>query len=201
MHYDYVDIGTSDFEHSGELKNNVKVLLVEPLMCYYDKLPNKANITKANYAVSNFIGSTEIYYIDPDDIKKYDLPEFLKGCNSIINEHDTALYELKKSNLQHLYKHETVKVITLENLFSQYDVSSVLNLKIDTEGHDHVILEQALELIKKDFLIKTIQFEYFVFGDYFKNVAELNLLLEQFNNIGYSWYMPDKTNMKLYKNS
>ena len=200
MHYDYVDIGTSDFEHSGELINNVKVLLVEPLMCYYNKLPNKDNITKANYAISNFIGSTKIYYIDPDDIKKYDLPEFLKGCNSIINEHNTALYELKKTNLEHLYKCETVKVITLENLFSQYNVSSITNLKIDTEGHDHIILKQVLELVKEDFLINTIQFEYFVFGDFFNNVAELNLLLEQFNNIGYSWYMPNKTNMKLCKN-
>ena len=36
---------------------------------------------------------------------------------------------------------------------------------------------------------------------YFNNVKDINLLLPQFNKFGYSWYMPDKTNMKLYKNS
>ena len=68
------------------LKNNVKVLLVEPLKCYYDNLPSNENAIKANYAVSNFNGSTEIYYIDPIDIEKYNLPNFLKGSNSIINK-------------------------------------------------------------------------------------------------------------------
>ena len=201
MHYDYVDIGTSDFEHSGELKNNVKVLLVEPLKCYYDNLPSNENAIKANYAVSNFNGSIEIYYIDPIDIKKYNLPNFLKGCNSIINKHNTALYELKKNNLEHLYKCETVNVITLKQLFLQYEVSSITNLKIDVEGHDHIILVQALKFVEDTFSINTIQFEYFLFNDYFNNVKDINLLLPQFNKFGYSWYMLDKTNMKLYKNS
>lgn len=200
MHYDYVDIGTSDFDHSGIFHLNSKVLLVEPLSCYYDTLPNNENITKANYAISNFNGSTDIYYVDPADIKKHNLPSFLKGCNSLNNEHNAVTYELEKNNIENLHKREVVNVITLDSLFLKYDVTSITNLKIDTEGHDHIILEQVLSFVKQGFQIDTIQFEYFLFGDYFNNVKDLGTLLEQFLPFGYSWYMPDKTNMKIQKN-
>lgn len=200
MHYDYVDIGTSDFDHSGELKDDAKVLLVEPLKCYYDRLPSSTNITKVNCAISNFNGLIDIHYVDPTDIEKHDLPIFLKGCNSVITKHATTLFELKKHNLEHLHRCEQVRTITLKNLFLECNVSSITNLKIDTEGHDHIILEQVLEFVKKDFPITTIQFEFLLFSDHFNNVAELNLLLAQFNNIGYSWHMPNKMNLKLTKN-
>ena len=200
MHYDYVDIGTSDFDHSGELNDDVKVLLVEPLKCYYDKLPNSNNITKVNCAVSNFNGFIDIYYVDPADIEKHDLPIFLKGCNSVITRHATTLFELKKGNLEHLYRCEQVKTVTLKNLFLECNVSSITNLKIDTEGHDHIILEQVLEFVKKGFSITNIQFEFFLFGDHFNNVKDINSLLDYFSKIGYSWHMLDKINLKLTKN-
>ena len=46
MHYNFIEIGTSDFRTIAETATNDKTgLCVEPLKHYLDALPNKDNIT------------------------------------------------------------------------------------------------------------------------------------------------------------
>ena len=73
MHYDFVEIGTSDFNTILQRENSGIGLSIEPLKVYLDRLPDKVGVTKVNCAISDFDGSVDVYWIDPEDIKKYNL--------------------------------------------------------------------------------------------------------------------------------
>ena len=105
MHFDYVDIGTCDFETSLDVKKEGEtILLVEPLLYYLNKLPDGPGITKANLAVSDKKCEGKIYYVEEEDIKKYDLPFWIVGCNRFNEPHPTVAgiirdYRAKKDDL------------------------------------------------------------------------------------------------------
>jgi len=143
MRLDYIEIGTSDFETLVETSNGVGIS-IEPLSFYLDKLPTKENNIKLNVALSDVEGVEQIYYINPDDIKKYNLPDWLRGCNSIKKPHPSAIKILTEKNLTHLYKSDKISVITWDKLIRNYNITSVDYLKLDTEGHDTVILNSVL---------------------------------------------------------
>lgn len=145
MHYDFIEIGTSNFDTLIEGATSEIGLSVEPIKFYLDDLPNKQNVTKVNCAISNFDGIVEVYYVDPTDINKYGLHHYWKGCNSIITPHLTALAALKEKNLEHLMKKTTVEAVTWKTLTQRYQVTSVQYLKIDTEGHDCYIINDMLD--------------------------------------------------------
>ena len=66
MKYDFIEIGTSDFDTLIQSSNTTtKGISIEPLKFYLDNLPNNDNIIKSNYAVSNFNGKIDIYYVPP----------------------------------------------------------------------------------------------------------------------------------------
>ena len=80
--FDFVDIGTSDFDTSVDfLKPGQKVLLVEPLKYYLDRLPDGPGIFKANYAISTKIRTGYMFYVEEELIHKYGLPNWIRGCN------------------------------------------------------------------------------------------------------------------------
>lgn len=190
MKIDFLDIGTCDFETSAdEIHNNpsASIILVEPLKFYLDNIPEHDNITKVNVAISNENSTTKIFYITQDTIDKFSLPGWLRGCNSMGKPHVTALKELSNRGLpiNHIKNYE-IECITFDELCNRYGVTSIGRLKIDTEGNDHLILEQVLEKIKNGFEIDSIIFEY---QKEFHNIGELNKLSEEFKMIGYthSW--------------
>jgi FkbM family methyltransferase len=156
MHYDFIEIGTSDFFTILQQDNPGVGLSIEPLKIYLDKLPNKEGVTKVNCAISDTDGVVDVYWIDPEDIKKHNLPDWLRGCNSIINPHPTAFAELKVRGISDIYKKTTCETISWNTLIERYNVESVDHLKIDTEGHDCIILQSIL---KSKVFPKTIVFE------------------------------------------
>jgi FkbM family methyltransferase len=158
MHYNFIEIGTSDFFTILQENNPGVGLSVEPLSIYLNNLPNKEGVIKVNCAVSNTDGVADVYWINPEDIKKYNLPDWLRGCNSIITPHPTAVAELTSRNLMSIYKKDQCEVISWDTLVKRYDVESVDYLKIDTEGHDHIILESML-CSSLEILPKKIVFE------------------------------------------
>ena len=87
MEYDFIEIGTSDFETLIEQDNNQKGISIEPIQYYLDKLPNNPNVIKSNHAISNIEGEIKIFWITPEDIKKYNLPWWVRGCNSVNEPH------------------------------------------------------------------------------------------------------------------
>lgn len=182
MKYDFIEIGTSDFRTLIENPPPGKGISVEPLKYYLDKLPDNPNIIKSNFALTNFVGEIDIYWVTPENIKKYNLPHWVRGCNSIDKPHPTVK-SLLKENHNNVVNVDKVKCITWESFINLYKVEAIDYLKIDTEGHDGVILEEYLKIcnLNPSLWAKEILFEYNVLSD--SNF--LDLLINKFTLEGY----------------
>jgi len=131
MNYDFIEIGTSDFETLIQSSTDEIGLSIDAVNLYLNRLPNKEKVTKLNHAISNYSGVTQVYYVEPEDIESYNLSWYLKGCNSIGEPHPVTLRELKEHNLEHLLKVDDVEVLTWKDLVERYSIESVKTLKID----------------------------------------------------------------------
>lgn len=107
-------------------------------------MPDKLNCKKINVGISNINSIMDVYYIPENIIKQNKLPSWFKGCNCIINYHPLHI----SHNVSNLCKIDKVKVITTYELFYQNNVRKVKYLKIDTEGHDNIILKNLFFYIK-----------------------------------------------------
>ena len=169
MHIDFLDIGTSDFDiGDGNIDINKQYLLVEPVVHYLNNLPNSSNIIKANFAISNIEDNITVYYVDEKTIKEYDLPDWVRGCNKINTKHPTVSKLIQERNItQDIVTEKIVKCITFTTLIKTYGITSITNLKIDTEGHDHIVLQTVLDCLNNtNITIDTIKIEYLpVFGN------------------------------------
>jgi hypothetical protein len=137
---DFLEIGTSDFDTLIEISDDDTIgISVEPIKYYQDRLPNKKNVLKVNKAITgdNVVNTKiKIYYIPLDVIIKENLPEWLRGCNSIGNYHFWHI----QYNIQHLVKIEYVDLISIDNFLKEKKIRKIKHLQIDTEGHDTNIL-------------------------------------------------------------
>jgi len=158
MKYDFIEIGTSDFETLLQTTKGQIGLSIEPLKLYLDRLPKNSHVIKVNCAISDRNGITDVFWVDPNDIEFYGLPIYLKGCNTIIRPHTTTSRILKEENLEFLLNQSQCEMITWDELVSRYDIESLDLLKIDTEGHDCVIINNILNSHSK-ILPKKIWFE------------------------------------------
>ncbi len=144
MKLDFLEIGTADFDTCIErAKPNEIGISIEPAKVYFDKLPARSGVIRLNCAISKTNGLLDIYYTKPETIVAHGLPFWLRGCNSVIKPHRLALEQLAAKRLdpdEHIVK-ETVETLNFETLVQRYDIQSINFLKIDTEGHDLIILE------------------------------------------------------------
>ena len=88
--YDFIEIGTSDFDTIIESCSDTDIgLCVEPLVDYLNNLPSKNNVKKINCAISfdDSFGEIEIFYIPVETLKENKLPLGLRGCNRINEFH------------------------------------------------------------------------------------------------------------------
>lgn len=148
-HYKFIEIGTSNFNTLIQKATDEDVgLSVEPLKEYLDTLPNPTNVRKVCAAVSNTTGEMDIFYVPNATRREHKLPSWMKGTNSVGAPHPTVVRYLAAHGLSSdLIKQQSVPVISVADLFTEYGVSSVEFLKIDTEGHDAVILNAYLDLL------------------------------------------------------
>jgi FkbM family methyltransferase len=180
---DFIEIGTSNFRTIIEnCDDNTKGISVEPISYYLNQLPNKKNVIKANFAITKNKKDdySDFYYIPEEIIIKNNLPNWFKGCNTINDYHPLHI----KHNVINLVNIEKVKVLNIEELLEKYNVRKINFLKIDTEGHDVVILDGLYDyLLDKslDFYPKKIQFESNEHTDY-KLVTDI---IEKYVKIGY----------------
>jgi FkbM family methyltransferase len=149
MKYDYVDIGTCDFEVAdGVFAPDKNYLLVEPMAEYLDRLPNGDNIKKENSACSDKNGSIEIFYVPESVILELNLPLWMKGCSKINEPHKVVLNYLNAVGIgKSIINSKTINVISFKKLVEKYNIEHIENLKIDTEGHDHIILNEVAHLL------------------------------------------------------
>lgn len=197
MKFDFIEIGTSDFRTLIEKADDRTIgLSIEPIKQYLDNLPNKPLVTKANYAISDIKGEVDIYYVDPGNIVKYNLPTWVRGCNSINHPHPTVKKMLGEK-YETIITIDKVKVITWEDIIRIYDVEEIKTLQIDTEGHDDVILENYYKecILYPNILADNIIFEY----NELSNKPKLENIIHKFKNLGYTGKRIDMGNYKLYK--
>lgn len=161
-----VEIGTSDFRTQA---GKVNGLFIEPVKPYFDRLPE---CNKLNIAISNYTGTVNVYYVEPKDIEKYNMPNWIRGCNSINKPHPTVI---KYGYLSHV-KSQVVHVRRIKDVLADNHIREIDLLKIDTEGHDAVILNDYLDTV--DYLPKKIQFE----SNELCNKKETEKLLERLKN-------------------
>jgi FkbM family methyltransferase len=180
MRYDFIEIGTSDFDTLTQSIQNKIGISIEPLKFYLDNLPDNDNVIKLNCAISDKNGIVDVYWIDPIDIENYNLPGWLRGCNSIVEPHPSAIKELKDRNIEHIYKKTQCKCLTWESIVDIYDIKYVDYLKIDTEGHDYIIINNILN--SNSILPNKILFENNIL------TTELNTrqTLERLKSFGYT---------------
>jgi FkbM family methyltransferase len=146
MRYDFIEIGTSDFDTELQKSDdNTMGISIEPIKFYLDRLPNKKNVLKINAAVSNYNGSIDVFYVSDETIQKFGLPDYVKGQNSIGSPHPEVLKWNHLGLTIDNISSEKVTVINFETIFKNHNVDSVGFLKIDTEGHDCVIMGDYID--------------------------------------------------------
>ena len=146
--FEFIEVGTSDFESLAIDLPNKKGLLIEPIKQYLDNLPNNINHIKANYALTDRGGETKVFYVKPEDIIKYNLPNWVRGCNSINEPHPTVK-ELLGSNHDNIISIDIIKCITWENLIEEFNIESIDYLKIDTENNVLSNKDEVLDVINE----------------------------------------------------
>ena len=158
---DFVEIGTSDFDTEIQKNDNRIGISVDAVKYYINRLPNKRGCTKLNSGVSNFNGEISINYLSVETIEKYSLPTWVRGCNSVNHYHPTVTNLLAAQGIQikDVAESYIVPCKTLTCLLAEYNVQGFYLLKVDTEGHDSVILEHFLRNSRSNLLPHEIIFE------------------------------------------
>jgi hypothetical protein len=147
MKYDFIEIGTSNFDTLIQTATDTTVgLSIEPIQYYLDQLPNPAEVKKLNCAVSrtNQNEILEVYHVPEGLVKENNLPGWLIGCNSV-GEYHVQHVALK---VEHLVQKHPVPCIPIGEIFDQNNVSELDYLKIDTEGSDCAIMLHLSEYLK-----------------------------------------------------
>ena len=169
-----IEIGTSNFATMAGKRDG---LFIEPVKAYFDSLPN---CNKENVAISNFEGEVIMFYMRPEDIDKHKLPKWLKGCNMIGEPHPTMLKVLReeKKGLS-IIRCDKVKVVRIKSLIDKHNIKKIKVLKIDTEGHDCIILNDFLDTV--DILPRIIIFE----NNELSNQQEIEAVTKRLKERGY----------------
>lgn len=172
-----IEVGTCDFDTNAGLLDGI---YIEPVKYYFDRLPD---CKKENVAISNFEGECKVFYLEEEDIIQINLsrketnkiPEWLKGCSSIIEPHPTLLKYVDITQI----RVGLAKVVKLKSIIEKYNITEIDYLKIDTEGHDCVILNNFLD--ECDILPHQIKFE----NNRLTNQEELNKIVKRLESLDY----------------
>ena len=143
MHYHFIEIGTADFDTEIQQHNNRIGLSIDVIQEYLDNLPDIPNVKKICCGISNTSG--EVYAFKPNFPS--DFPGWLRGCVSIIVPHKHVINVCNERGLNYndYVLLRKVPIISAKELIHNENITSVDYLKIDTEGHDCVILNECLD--------------------------------------------------------
>lgn len=151
MKVDFIEIGTSDFDTEiGKVAEYQNGISIEAVKYYYDKLPVVSNVITHHLAVSDDTGTCTISYVDPAIVEELSrnnpsAHQWIKGCNTINNDHPLLQSYLLINNLSRdIVISEEVEKNTLFNVVRDDGVTGIYYLKIDTEGHDVIILHKFI---------------------------------------------------------
>lgn len=168
MFFDFVEIGTSDFDTLIERADDRTVgLSVDPIKLYLDRLPQPRNCIKLAAAISNHNGETVAYYIPPERIAAHGLPAWVRGCNSIGAPHTSIRTMLRELGLEEkdVLVEQAIPCLRLTTLLDDHGAHGVYLLKTDTEGHDTVILGDFFNRAERELWPHQLVFETNILSD------------------------------------
>jgi FkbM family methyltransferase len=135
---------------SGNARPDAKVILVEPVREYFEKLKENyrdlSGVRFENVAIAEQEGNRDFYRIMIDPTR-FGLTEDLLQLGSLRSDRMTKLWDhhMKEKKLQKFYlEHrivEKVHCITFKQLLEKHQISEVDFLQIDAEGYDFEILK------------------------------------------------------------
>lgn len=181
VNYNFIEIGTSNFDTLIEKADDDTIgISVDAVRYYINQLPEKPNVKKINIGISNKNTNLDVYYIPEKVIDENQLPKWFKGCNCIGNYHPLHI----KHNVSDLCIVENVEVITCYELFYKNKVKNVKFFKIDTEGHDCIILESLYYYI---FYLPSIFYPEKILFESNENInpGDVDKIIYLFCNLGY----------------
>ena len=188
LHLHFLEIGTSDFDTCiQDATDATWGMSVEAIAFYLNRLPDKPGVKKVQQAVSNHTGSIDIYYTPLDVIQRLGLPNWVRGSNSVSKPHAKVLQEMKKRrivNPESYFAKDSVRVTDMETLLKEQNVSTFQYLKLDTEGHDCVILQSLLRACERNkaWFPRKILFE----TNMLTSKAEVDMTCALFKQQGYT---------------
>ena len=178
MHYDFIEIGTADFDTLVEQDwpKDVQGICVEPRAELLDNLIERVNVIKVNAAISADDGFAPLYYVEIEDIPEKIIKDtgtvarHLHGLSSLYHLHPGILMQVEAGDIaESAVKEQLVPIMSWPTFASTYDIASIGYLKIDAEGPDIVILRQYFEYCEKNprCLADVIEFEMqtYLWGD------------------------------------
>lgn len=164
MKYDFVETGCSIWNtYADKFGLQAKGILVEPLPNLFDVAPSPGTVFKENCAITSYDETVSMYTYDlfsKDSPVEYlgtkadRIPEMPKGWGASSIDINTNPERTVNAKTE-------VPCMTLDSLFKKYDVTELDHFKVDAEGHDHIVLDQLLSLMRSGLTInKEIIFEY-----------------------------------------
>lgn len=172
----FIEVGSCNFDTCEKLiKNGWNGIVIEPIKYYFDSLPKYDNIFYENIAIDSCKRYVDIEYIDPKIINNNN--KWLSGISSINKESGPLNLSQNKDKFKGIKKKYIVKTDTLNNICNKYNIKHVDLLKIDTEGHDFIVLK-SINLDK--IYVKFIKIEH-------KHLNENDIkdYLEKYNYLVY----------------
>ncbi|MGY2051145.1 FkbM family methyltransferase [Methylobacterium sp. JK268] len=165
--FDFIEIGTSDFDTIAQSSgHHSRGLSIDPVSIYLEKLPQGADCVKLNAAISDYDGELYVYYIEPEAIAAHGLPDWIRGCSSINSLHPTASRVIREMKVPNdIVKKRKVPVYTLMSVVKKYGISGIHTLKVDTEGHDCVIINKFFDDCTIDLYPHDLFFEHNILSD------------------------------------
>ena len=189
MKYDFVEIGTSDFNTLIETATDATVgLSIEPVRYYLDRLPDRPGVRKIWSAVSadNVKAMLEVYYVPDSVIREKSLPDWLRGCNSVGKYH----FQHRKLGIEHLVERSHVPCWPIGDLFEREQVTELDVLKLDTEGQDCDILLHLAQWLQKQ--PATVRPRKIIFeSNELADPDQVTAVINQYIMLGYSLTMSD----------
>jgi len=186
-YYDFIEIGTCDFDAIILEDNPGKGISVEALPHYFNSLPDVKGVKKINAAISDCDCKIDVHWVTPETIKKYNLPDWVRGSNTVNKPHQIVKEQMELQNLKVSYEEiatiTEVPGMTWKRLVKENNVKRVKLIKLDTEGHEHIIMRDILNDLKERpmFRPQEIYFE----NNRLANHTAISELVQGFENLGY----------------
>lgn len=160
--FDYIEIGTSDFENMILDSSDPTTIgaSVDIMSEYLDALPNVEGKYKLNFGIDLDEGRQTVYYIAPRDVTRFKLGEGMKGASSIGQPHGWAMSVLRKRKLTHLLQRKSVQVVTFSTLTKILNATKVFYLKVDAEAQTLRIIHSVVDCCRtRRICPRVIQYE------------------------------------------